>query len=97
MRSIKDIDKQIAFIDELFFRYKIALQDRTHNEFSDWIYFNSSGTNSIANTKRLGVLIRKELLSLEKKLDERTFSPDWGYYAFYNFYDFRYDSNVLCS
>ena len=78
MRSIKDIDKQIDFIDELFFRYKIALSDkeRRHNNFGDWIYFNSSGTNSTANTKRLGVLIRKELLSLEKKLDERTFSPD---------------------
>ena len=76
MRSIKDIDKQIAFIDELFSRYKIALQDRTRNEFSDCVYFNSSGSNSLQNTKRLGIMIRKELLSLDKKLNERIFSPD---------------------
>lgn len=76
MRSIKDIDKQIAFIDELFSRYKLALQDRTHNEFSDCIHFNKSGKNSLENTKRLGVMIRKELISLEGKLEERTFSPD---------------------
>lgn len=75
-RSIKDIDKQISFIDELFFRYKMALKDRTHNEFNDLIYFNSSGTNSIENTKRLGILIRKELISLERKLEDRCFSPD---------------------
>lgn len=76
MRSIKDIDKQINFIDELFFRYKLALKDRTHNEFNDLIYFNSSGKNSLENTKRLGVMLRKELISLETKLEDRTFSPD---------------------
>lgn len=76
MRSIKDIDRQIAFIDELFSHYKIALQDRTHNNFGDWICFNKSGKNSLESTKRLGVMIRKELISLEGKLEERTFSPD---------------------
>lgn len=76
MRSIKDIDKQINFIDELFFRYKLALKDRTHNEFNDLIYFNKSGKNSLENTKRLGVMLRKELISLETKLEDRAFSPD---------------------
>lgn len=76
MRSIKDIDKQINFIDELFFRYKLALKDRTHNEFNDLIYFNKSGKNSLENTKRLGVMLRKELISLETKLEDGAFSPD---------------------
>lgn len=74
MQDIKELDKQIAFIDELYSRYREGLNDRKYNDFSDCIDLNASGKNSIENIKRLGILLRKELSTLDSKLD-RTYNP----------------------
>lgn len=74
MQDIKELDKQIAFIDELYSRYREGLKDRKYNDFSDCISLNASGKNSIENIKRLGILLRKELSTLDSKLD-RTYNP----------------------
>ena len=76
MQDIKELDKQIAFIDELYSRYREGLNDRKYNDFSDCIGLNASGKNSIENIKRLGILLRKELSTLDSKLG-RTYNP-WG-------------------
>lgn len=70
MRDIKDLDNQIRFIEDLHSRYISALKDRNYSSFSDWVHLNASGEN----IKRLGILLRKEMIDLEKKLD-RTYNP----------------------
>lgn len=74
MQDIKELEKQIAFIDELYSRYMKGLNDRKYNEFSDCVFLNASGKNSIENIKRLGILLRKELSALDSKLD-RIYNP----------------------
>lgn len=74
MKDIKDLDKQIRFIEELNSRYISALKDRNYNSFSNRVHLNASGKNPIENIKRLGILLRKEMIDLEKNLD-RTYNP----------------------
>ena len=73
MRDIKDLDNQIRFIEDLHSRYISALKDRNYSSFSDWVHLNASGKNPIENIKRLGILLRKEMIDLEKNLD-RTYN-----------------------
>lgn len=47
---------------------------KKYNDFSDCVVLNASGKNSIENIKRLGILLRKELSTLDSKLD-RTYNP----------------------
>nr|DAW75151.1 MAG TPA: hypothetical protein [Bacteriophage sp.] len=74
MQDIKDLEKQITFVDELYSRYREGLNDRKYNEFSDCVLLNASGKNSVEHIKRLGILLRKELSTLDSKLD-RTYNP----------------------
>lgn len=74
MQDIKELDKKIAFIDELYSRYREGLNDRKYNEFSDCVFLNASGKNSVKHIKRLGMLLRKELSALDNKLD-RYYNP----------------------
>ena len=68
MQDIKELEKQIAFIDELYSRYREGLNDRKYYEFSDCVVLNASGKNSVEHIKRLGMLLRKELSALDSKL-----------------------------
>lgn len=74
MKDIKDLDNQIRFIEDFHSRYISALKDREHSSFGDWVCLNTSGKNTIENIKRLGILLRKEMIDLEKNLD-RTYNP----------------------
>lgn len=74
MQDIKELDKKIAFIDELYSRYREGLNDRKYNDFNDCVFLNASGKNSVEHIKRLGMLLRKELSSLDNKLD-RYYNP----------------------
>lgn len=74
MQDIKDLEKQITFVDELYSRYMNALNDRQYSEFSDCVILNASGKNSIKHIRRLGLLLRKELSALDTKLD-RFYNP----------------------
>ena len=68
MNDIKELDKRVNFIEELYSRYISALKDRSHNSFSDWNYLNASGRNSYTHLRNLGILIRKETKKLEDDL-----------------------------
>ena len=68
MKDIKELDKQVNFIDELFSRYISAYKDRSYNSFSDCNFLNASGRNSYTHIRNLGILIRKETSKLEKDL-----------------------------
>lgn len=51
MQDIKELDKKIAFIDELYSRYREGLNDRKYNDFSDCVFLNASGKNSVEHIK----------------------------------------------
>lgn len=69
MKDIKDLDNQIRFIEDLHSRYISALKNREYSSFGDWVCLNAS-----ENIKRLGILLRKEMIDLEKNLG-RTYNP----------------------
>lgn len=69
MKDIQELDKRMIFIDELYSRYVKALNDRNYNDFSQCTFLNASGKNSIKHIKRLSMLLRKELSSLDSELE----------------------------
>lgn len=74
MKDIKELDKQVNFIEELYSRYISALKDRGYNNFSDCKYLNASGRNSYTSIRNLGILIRKETKKLEDELFRNGYS-----------------------
>lgn len=78
MKDIKELDKQINFIEGLYSRYLSALKDRSYNSFSDCNFLNASGRNSYTHIRNLGILIRKETKKLEEDLFRNGYSFKWG-------------------